>query len=75
MTARIRHRSPGSWQISHELGLDSLGRCKAKAVNVRGTKADAQRKLRELLTALDQSDGPEHSDIPLYRDSTAGWRR
>ncbi|MCP3686540.1 MAG: site-specific integrase, partial [bacterium] len=37
-----------------ELGRDSSGKRMRKSVTVRGTKADAQRKLRELLTNLDK---------------------
>ena len=59
MKGRIRQRSPGSWQVSFELGRDALGKRRTKAVTVRGTKADAQRRLRELLTALDQGQDPD----------------
>ncbi len=37
-----------------ELGRDSSGRRMRKSITVRGNKADARRKLRELLTDLDK---------------------
>lgn len=65
MKGRIRQRSPGTRQVSYDVGRDALGKRKTKAVTARGTKADAQRKLREPLTALDQGDAPEPADITL----------
>ena len=65
MKGRIRQRSPGSWQISYELGRDALGKRKTRSITVRGTKAEAQRKLREVLTALDNGGIPEPADLPL----------
>lgn len=56
---------PGSWQISCELGRDALGKRRNRAITVLGTKAYAKRKLREVLTALDDGDRPEPTDIPL----------
>ena len=41
MKARIRRRSPGSWQISYELGRDALDKRRTKAETIRGTKAKA----------------------------------
>ena len=41
------------------------GQAQDEGRNPRGTKADAQRKLREPLTALDQGDAPEPADITL----------
>ena len=57
MKGRIRQRSPGTWQISYEIGRDALGKRRRKAETIRGTKAEAQRRLREVLTALDQGRG------------------
>ena len=58
MKCRIRQRSPGTWQISYELGRDNLAKRKTKAVTFRATKADAQHKLREFLTALAKATAP-----------------
>ena len=57
MKGRIRQRSPGTWQVTYEIGRDALGKRRQKAETVRGTKAQAQRRLREILTALDQGHG------------------
>ena len=65
MKGRIRQRSLGSWQISFDLGRDPSGKRLTKAVTVRGTKAEAQRKLREMLTALDQGRNPVPADVSL----------
>ncbi len=52
MKGRIRQRSPGSWEVSFDLGRDPLGNRRRKSFTGRGTKAEAQRRLREMLTAL-----------------------
>ena len=65
MKGRIRQRSPGSWQVSFDLGRDPMGKRLTKAVTVRGTKAEAQRKLREMLTAIDQGRNPVPADVSL----------
>ena len=64
MKGRIRQRGPGTWQISCELGRDAFGKHRTKAATVRGTKADAHRRLREILTVLDQGQRPELA-VPL----------
>ena len=50
----IRQRSESSWELTIDLGLDGQGRRQRKFVSVKGKRADAERKLRELLTALDR---------------------
>ena len=65
MKGRVRQRSPGSWEISYELGRDSFGKRCRGSVTVRGTKAQAQRELREILTAIDQGQDPTPADISL----------
>ena len=72
MKGRIRQRSPGSWQVSFDLGRDATGKRLTKAVTVRGTKAEAQRKLREMLTMLDQGRNPVPADVSL-RDWLERW--
>ena len=54
MKGRMRQRSPGTGQICYELGRNAPGKRRTKAQTIRGTKSDAQRSLREILTALDQ---------------------
>lgn len=65
MNGRIRQRSPGSYQISYELGRDESGKRRTKAETIRGTKAEAQRVLRARLSALDKGENPVPADIPL----------
>lgn len=53
MRGRIRRRSTNSWELTIDLGRDPHGKRLRKFVSVRGKKADAEQKLRELLTTLD----------------------
>ena len=53
MNGRIRRRSKGSWEITIDVGRDAEGNRVRKFVHVKGTKAEAQRKLRELVVSLD----------------------
>lgn len=48
-----------------ELGRDSSGKRMRKSVTIRGTKAEAQRKLRELLTDLDKGTPIDESKISV----------
>ena len=50
MKGTIRQRSPGSWEIQVFLGRDANGKRMRKTETVRGKKADAQRRLREILS-------------------------
>ena len=54
MKGTIRPRGPGKWQISVEAGKGPDGKRFRKAETVTGTKAAANKRLRELLTTLDQ---------------------
>ncbi|MBO8136757.1 MAG: tyrosine-type recombinase/integrase [Desulfotomaculum sp.] len=51
----IRKRGKNSWQIIYDAprGLD--GKRKQKSMTIHGTKKDAERKLREILTQIDQN--------------------
>jgi integrase len=62
-TGHIRQRSPGSWEVRYRAGG------KTKTETVRGGKRDAQRRLRELLTLVDQNRHPEDPD----RLTVAQW--
>ena len=53
MDGSIRRRK-GSWELTVDLGKDATGKRLRKYVTVKGRKADAQRKLRELLGSLDK---------------------
>ena len=54
MNGSIRKRGERSWELTIDLGKDAEGQRRRKFVNVKGTKAQAQQKLRELLTSLDR---------------------
>ena len=54
MKGSIRRRSKDSWEISIDLGRDAEGNRRRKFLNVKGKKADAERKLREILSTLDK---------------------
>ena len=54
MEGSIRKRGEKSWELTIELGRDAGGKRRRKFVNVKGTKAQAQQKLRELLSAYDK---------------------
>ncbi len=57
MKGSIRQRSAGSWELTVDLGRDPLGRRKRKHVTVRGPKAEAQRRLRKLMSTVDRGVG------------------
>ena len=54
MTGSIRRRGNGTWELTIDLGKDASGKRLRKFVNVKGTRARADQKLRELLTSLDK---------------------
>ena len=53
MKGEIKQRSAGSWQIRVYLGRDARGKRIRKSETVRGKKADAERRLRQILSELD----------------------
>ena len=50
----IRRRGNGTWELTLDLGKDANGKRQRKFVNVKGTRAQADQKKRELLTSLDK---------------------
>ena len=54
MKGSIRQRSPGAWEITLDLGRSSQGRRLRRSITLRGTKTAAQKRMRELLSTLDQ---------------------
>ena len=54
MNGSVRKRGDSSWELTIDLGRDDKGKRRRKFVSVKGTKAQAQRKLRELLTSVDK---------------------
>ena len=53
MNGSIRSRGKGTWELTVDLGRDANGERRRKFVNVKGTKAHAQRQLRDILASLD----------------------
>jgi len=54
MKGHIRQRSKGSWTIWVDLGREpETGRRQQKSFTVRGTKTDAERELRSILTRIE----------------------
>ena len=74
MKGSIRQRSPGTWELTIDAGRDPLGKCRRKYVTARGTKVQAQRKLRELLSSMDRGIDISTDKI-LFRDWLDRWMR
>ena len=55
MAGEVKQRSPGSWQIRVFLGRDEHGKRIRKNETVRGKKADAERRRREILSQMDHA--------------------
>jgi len=54
MNGSIRSRGNGTWELTIDLGRDPSGKRRRKFTNVKGTKAQAQQKLRGLLSLTDK---------------------
>ena len=54
MNGSIRRRGKNSWEVAIFLGRDENGRLQRKYVNVKGKKADAERRKQEMLATLDR---------------------
>jgi integrase len=76
-TGHIRPRGPGAWELKYAAGRDpQTGRRRTCYVTVRGSKADAQRKLRELLTAVDRGAHVDQTKLTVgayVTDRIATW--
>ena len=72
MEGSIRNRSPGSWELTIDLGRDQQGKRIRRFTTVKGTKKQAQQRLRELLTELDGGIAPSNERI-LMRDWLNTW--
>ncbi len=68
MKGSLRQRSPGSWELTFDLGRDTFGKRRRKHLTVRGSKAHAQRELRCLLTTLDRGIGARvgHPEMTVH---------
>ena len=72
MKGSLRQRSPGSWELTVDMGRDALGKRLRKSLTVQGTKAHAKRKLREILSTLDKGIAIS-TDRILLRDWLHHW--
>jgi hypothetical protein len=55
-----------SWELKYDIGCDpQTGRRITRYVTVHGSKADARRKLRELLTAVDEGRHVDKSNVTV----------
>jgi integrase len=54
MNGSIRSRGKGTWELTLDLGRDAEGKRKRKFVTVKGTKAQAQQRLRAMLSLTDK---------------------
>ena len=68
MKGSIRQRTPGSYELTIDLGRDALGKRRRKFVTIQGTKSTAQRELRRLLSTLDRG-----IDLPSERITVRQW--
>jgi integrase len=66
MKGHIRQRSKGSWEIAIDIGKDpSTGRRRQHFETVRGCKADAQKRLHQLLLSVEQGSFVRPSRLTL----------
>ena len=68
MNGSLRQRSPGSWELTVDLGRDARGKRRRKYLTVRGTKAQARRRLREPRSVLDMG-----IDLPTENILLRDW--
>ena len=65
----IRARGPGAWELKYDIGINpTTGSRITKFRTVRGTKRDAQRELRTILTAVDDGTHTDPGKMTLR-----GW--
>jgi integrase len=65
MRGSIARRGRESWRLRFDVGVDATGRRKVASVTVRGTKRQAEAKLRELLGTIDDGSFVERSKITV----------
>jgi integrase len=72
-TGHIRERSPGAFEIRYSAGADpATGRRKVVTTTVRGSRKDAEKRLRELLHQADRGVHTDPSRITM-RAYLTGW--
>ena len=65
MRGSIRKRGKNSWELTINLGRDAQGKRLRKFVNVKGKKADADRRLRELMASFDRGLPPDNGKVTV----------
>lgn len=66
MKGHIVKRSQGSWTIVYDLPADTVtGKRRQKSQTIRGTKRDAERALREIITSVEQGSYVKPNKINL----------
>ena len=65
MNGSIRQKNKNLWEITIDIGRDYNGKRLRKYFRVHGTKAEAQRELRESLTRLDKGLPVDDSHMPM----------
>ena len=76
MTGTKRQRKRGVWEISVERGRDSTGKRRRRSRTVHGTKADADRKQRQMVEEAEREilSGKNAAEAPiLVRDWVATY--
>jgi hypothetical protein len=62
----IRRRGKASWELKYDVGRDLVtGKRITKTKNVKGTKRDAERGLRNLLSAVDNGSFADAGRVTL----------
>ena len=66
MKGSIRKRSTKGWEVIYDLPVDSLtGKRRQKSQTIRGTKRDAERALREIISSVEQGSYIKPNKITL----------
>ena len=65
MRGSVRRRNRGSWELTVDVGRDAEGKRVRQFRTVRGTKAEAERVLNQLLRAAEMSQGVMSSRVLL----------
>ena len=65
MKGSIRRRSKTSWELTIDMGRGPDGKRQRKFLSVQGKRADADRKLRELMAGLDKGIPVDTSNLTV----------
>ena len=65
MRGSVRRRGRGAWELTVDVGRDAEGRRVRQYRTVRGTKAEAERVLNEMLRVAELNQGVTPSRMPL----------